>query len=84
MIKRVLLLGAGAGIPAGLAMACVEIIYGWASPAHTAWDAPMGAWAYLAGLNHFGHPANHIGPIILGIGGHMANSVFIADRPPSH
>jgi hypothetical protein len=77
MIKRVLLLGAGVGIPAGLAMAGVEMIYGWASPAHTAWDAPMGIWAYIAGLKHFGDPANHIGPIILGIGGHMANAVFV-------
>ncbi len=58
-------------------MAAVEMIYGWASSAHTAWDAPMGIWAYIAGLNHFGQPANHIGPIVLGLGGHMMNSMII-------
>jgi hypothetical protein len=31
-------------------MAAVEMIYGWASSAHTAWDAPMGIWAYIGGL----------------------------------
>jgi hypothetical protein len=48
-----------------------------ASSAHSAWDAPMGIWAYIAGLNHLGQPANHIGPIILGLGGHMMNSMII-------
>jgi hypothetical protein len=77
MTKRTLLLGAVAGAAAGLAMAGVEMIYGWASSAHTAWDAPMGIWAYIGGLNHFGKPANHIGPIVLGIGGHMMNAILI-------
>jgi hypothetical protein len=65
------------GAAAGVSMAAVEMIYGWASSAHTAWDAPMGIWAYIGGLNHFGRPANHIGPIVLGIGGHMMNSVVV-------
>jgi hypothetical protein len=76
--KRVILVGAGAGVAGGLAMAGVEMLYGWVSSAHTAWDAPMGIWAYIGGLNHFGHPANHVWPILLGIGGHMANSIFVA------
>ena len=76
--KRTLLVGAVAGTAAGLAMAAVEMIYGWASPAHTAWDAPMGIWADIGGLNHFGQPVHHIGPIVLGIGGHMLNAIFVA------
>jgi hypothetical protein len=72
--KRTLLVGAAAG----LAMAAVEMIYGWASSAHTAWDAPMGIWSYIGGLDHFGRPTDHIGPIVLGIGGHMFNAIFVA------
>jgi hypothetical protein len=75
--KRTLLVGAVAGAAAGMMMAAVEMIYGWASSAHTAWDAPMGIWAYIGGLDHFGHPANHVGPIVLGIGGHMMNAVIV-------
>jgi len=78
MTKRALLIGVAARAAAGLAMAGVEMIYGWASSAHTAWDAPMGIWAYVGGLNHFGRPANHIGPIVLGIGGHMLNATLVA------
>jgi uncharacterized membrane protein YagU involved in acid resistance len=78
MAKRTLLVGVAAGAAAGLAMAAVEMTYGWASSAHTAWDAPMGIWAYIGGLNHFGRPANHIGPIVLGIGGHMLNAILVA------
>src|SRR5437763_2373661 len=77
MAKRTLLVGVAAGAAAGLAMAAVEMIYGWASSAHTAWDAPMGIWAYIGGVNHFGEPANHIGPIVLGIGGHMLNAILV-------
>jgi uncharacterized membrane protein YagU involved in acid resistance len=77
MTKRTLLVGVAAGAAAGLAMAAVEMIYGWASSAHTAWDAPMGIWAYIGGLNHFGRPVDHIGPIVLGIGGHMLNAILV-------
>ena len=77
MTKRAMLVGAIGCMAAGMMMAAVEMIYGWASSAHSAWDAPMGIWAYIAGLNHFGHPAHHIGPIILGLGGHMMNSMII-------
>ena len=78
MAKRTLVIGVAAGAAAGLAMAAVEMIYGWASGAHSAWDAPMGIWAYIGGLNHFGRPVDHIGPIVLGIGGHMLNAIFVA------
>ena len=77
MTKRTLFVGVAAGSAAGLAMAAVEMIYGWASSAHTAWDAPMGIWAYIGGVNHFGQPADHIGPIVLGIGGHMLNAILV-------
>src|SRR4051794_6542605 len=78
MTKRTLVVGGGAGAAAGLALAAVEMIYGWASSAHTAWDAPMGIWAYIGGINHFGRPVDHIGPIVLGIGGHMLNAIVVA------
>ncbi|MGH8860103.1 MAG: hypothetical protein ACRDVG_02520 [Jatrophihabitantaceae bacterium] len=78
MTKRTLIVGVVAGTAAGLAMAAVEMIYGWASSAHTAWDAPMGIWADIGGLNHFGRPVDHLGPIVLGIGGHMLNAIVVA------
>jgi len=78
MTQHTLRIGVAAGTAAGVMMAGVEMISGWASKAHTAWDAPMGIWAYIGGLNHFGHPANHIWPILLGIGGHMMNAIFVA------
>jgi hypothetical protein len=37
----------------------------------------MGIWAYIGGLDHFGQPANHVGPIVLGIGGHVMNSMIV-------
>lgn len=74
--KRLLLVGAFGGMAAGMMMAAVEMVYGWASDAHTAWDAPMAIWAWVAGIEHFGQPANHVGPIMLGIGGHMMNSMI--------
>lgn len=77
MTRHTIVPGAAAGAAAGMMMAGVEMIYGWASPAHTAWDAPIGIWAYIGGLNHFGHPANHVWPILLGISGHMMNAIFI-------
>src|SRR3982751_1345909 len=64
MTKRTLVVGVVAGAAAGLAMAGVEMVYGWASSAHTAWDPPMGIWAYIGGLDHFGRPVHHIGPIV--------------------
>lgn len=75
--KRIVLVGAIGGMIAGMMMAMVEMIYGWASDAHTFWDAPMAIWSWVAGLEHYGKPGNHVGPIILGLGGHMMNSVMI-------
>jgi hypothetical protein len=42
MTNRAMLVGAVGGMAAGMMMAAVEMIYGWASSAHTAWDAPIG------------------------------------------
>jgi hypothetical protein len=69
--------GAIGGAIAGMMMAAVEMIYGWISDTHTLWDAPMAIWAWVAGSEHFGEPANHIWPILLGIAGHMTNSMMI-------
>jgi hypothetical protein len=74
---RLVAIGAVAGLLAGMIMALTEMIYGWASSAHSAWDAPMGIWAWLWGLNYFGQPADHIWPIILGLGGHLVNSIIL-------
>ncbi len=74
--KRVLAVGAIGGMIAGMMMAMVEMLYGWASDAHTFWDAPMAIWAWVAGIEHFGAPENHVGPIILGLGGHMMNAMM--------
>jgi hypothetical protein len=74
-VKRVLIIGSIGGMVAGMMMAMVEMLYGWASSAHTFWDAPMAIWAWVGGRNHFGAPGNHVGPIILGLGGHMMNSM---------
>ena len=76
-VRRSVLVGALGGLLAGMVMALTEMIYGWASTAHTAWDAPMAIWAWLVGLNHFGQPGNHIGPIILGLGGHLVHSMIV-------
>lgn len=76
-LPRVLAVGAGGGMVAGMMMAAVEMLYGWVSSAHTAWDAPMAIWSYVAGLEHFGRPANHVGPIVLGMGGHMTNAMVV-------
>jgi len=74
--RRVLLVGAVGGMLAGMMMALVEMLYGWASEAHTFWDAPMAIWSWVGGLEHFGQPENHVGPIVLGVGGHMMNSML--------
>ena len=74
--KRVLLIGAAGGVIAGMMMAMTEMLYGWAARAHTFWDAPMAICAFVAGRNHYGAPGNHVGPIILGLGGHMMNSML--------
>ena len=58
-------------------MAMVEMLYGWAADGRAFWDAPMAIWAWVAGLEHFGSPGNHVGPIILGLGGHMMNSMMV-------
>ena len=76
-IRRIVAVGAVVGIASGMMMAAVEMVYGWISATHTFWDAPIAIWAWVAGLDHFGQPANHVWPIVLGIGGHMMNSVLI-------
>ncbi len=76
--RRILGGAAVAGVAAGTVMAAVEMAYGWISEAHTPWDAPMGMWAWLFGLEHFGEPRNHVWPIVLGFAGHIVNSVIVA------
>ncbi len=74
---RVVVIGAIGGAIAGMMMAAIEMIYGWLSDAHSLWDAPMGVWAWVGGLDDFGTPGDHVGSIVLGLAGHMANSMMI-------
>jgi hypothetical protein len=74
--RRVVGVGALGGALAGMVMALTVMLYGWASGAHTAWDAPMAIWAWVGGLDQFGRPADHIGAILLGLGGHLVNSMI--------
>lgn len=75
--KRVVVIGAAGGAIAGMMLAMVEMLYGWLSDSHTFWDAPMAIWAWVGGIEHFGSPSDHVGPIVLGLGGHMMNSMMI-------
>lgn len=75
--RRILLVGSLGGTVAGMMLALVEMIYGWASSTHTFWDAPMAIWAWVGGSQHFGAPGDHVGPILLGLAGHMANSMLL-------
>lgn len=75
--NRILVIGAVGGTIAGMMMATVEMIYGWLSDEHTFWDAPMAIWAWVAGLDWFGAPGDHVDSIVLGIGGHMMNSMLV-------
>jgi hypothetical protein len=74
--RRVVVVGALGGVLAGMVMALTEMLYGWASSAHTVWDAPMAIWAWVGGLDQFGRPADHIGAIVLGLDGHLVNSMI--------
>jgi len=74
---RVVVIGAIGGMIAGMMMAMVEMIYGWLSDAHTLWDPPMAIWAWVAGMDNFGSPGDHIGSIVLGMAGHMVNSMMV-------
>jgi uncharacterized membrane protein YagU involved in acid resistance len=73
----VLVVGAVGGMIAGMMMAAVEMIYGWLSEAHSFWDAPMAIWAWVAGIDNFGEPADHVSAIVLGIIGHMMMSAMV-------
>jgi hypothetical protein len=73
--RRIVAVGAIGGALAGMMMGMTEMFYGWVSAAHTFWDPLMAIWAWVGGRSHFGTPSNHIGPIILGLGGHMMNAM---------
>lgn len=75
--KQIAIVGAVGGMIAGMMMAMLEMIYGWVAEGRSFWDAPMAIWSWVAGVEHFGDPSNHVGPIILGLGGHMMNSMMI-------
>ncbi|MGH3736170.1 MAG: hypothetical protein ACRDT6_11205 [Micromonosporaceae bacterium] len=74
---QTVVVGAVGGAVAGMMMAAVQMAYGLASASHTIWDAPMAIWAWVAGIENFGPPADHVAGIVLGLGGHMANSMMV-------
>ncbi|WP_034271503.1 hypothetical protein [Haloechinothrix halophila] len=74
---QVIVIGAIGGAIAGMMLAAVEMIYGWLSDTNTFWDAPMAIWAWVAGIDNFGPPGEHVASIILGIVGHMMMSMMI-------
>ncbi len=76
-LPRTLTVGAVGGGVAGMMMAMIEMAYGAFADGHTLWDAPMAIWAFVVGRDQFGVPSDHVGAIILGMGGHLANSMML-------
>jgi len=70
-------IGAIAGAVGGMMMAMVEMVYGGLANGHTLWDAPMAIWAFVGGSDQFGAPSDHVAAIVLGMGGHLANSMML-------
>ncbi|ANH39610.1 hypothetical protein I601_3203 [Nocardioides dokdonensis FR1436] len=76
-LPRTITAGAIGGGVAGMMMAMIEMAYGAFADGHTLWDAPMAIWAFVAGSDQFGAPSEHVGAIVLGMGGHLANSMML-------
>jgi hypothetical protein len=76
-LSSIITIGAVGGAVAGMMMAMVEMVYGGFAHGHTIWEAPMAIWAWVAGSDQFGAPSDHVGAIVLGLGGHMANSMML-------
>ncbi len=76
-LRRTITVGAIGGAIAGMMMAMIEMAYGAIADGHTLWDAPMAIWAFVAGSDQFGAPSDHVGAIVLGMGGHLANSMML-------
>ncbi len=74
---RIAVAGAIVGMIAGMAMAMIEMLVGWASAGHSAWDAPTAITSWAFGTQHFGQPSQHVGSIVLGLGAHMMNSAIL-------
>ncbi len=75
-LRAIVGVGTVVGIAGGIALAGVLMGYGILSDARTAWDAPMAISAWAFGQEHFGEPANHVWPIVLGAWAHIGNSVI--------
>ena len=76
-LPRTITVGAIGGGVAGMMMAMIQMAYGAVAHGHTLWDAPMAIWASVAGRDQFGAPSDHVGAIVLGMGGHLANSMML-------
>lgn len=53
------------------------MVRGWLSHDGSFWDPPMAVWALMAGIDHFGEPANHFWPILLGMLVHASVSAAL-------
>jgi hypothetical protein len=76
-IGRTAMVGAVVGMIAGMAMAMIEMLAGWLSAGHSAWDAPMAITSWVFGTQYFGQPSDHVGAIIVGLTLHMMNSAIL-------
>lgn len=47
--------GLGSGLLGGIALALPVVLWGWSRSGHLAFELPMAATAWLAGLQHFSH-----------------------------
>ena len=76
--RRIVLIGAAGGMAAGMMMALVEMLYGALNSTRSFWDSPMAIWSWVFGQEHFTQnvPGEHVWPVVLGIGAHMANSMM--------
>ncbi|MFQ5426567.1 MAG: hypothetical protein ACE5EV_05775 [Gaiellales bacterium] len=75
---RIMVIGGVGGMIAGMMMAMVEMLYGAFNSTRSFWDSGMAIWSWVFGAEHFtqNDPGAHVGPVILGIGAHMANSMM--------
>lgn len=76
---RLVVAGVIGGMFAGMAMAMVEMGYDLFSDTRSVWESPMAIAAWVFGEEHFtpNDPGAHVGPVVLGLMGHMMNSAMV-------
>jgi hypothetical protein len=71
--------GAIAGIVGGACGLIVEMLYGLFSGTRSFWDAPMGMWSWVFGIDHYtaNDAGHHVWPVILGIVGFLVLTAIL-------